>query len=147
MAIQTYPVTSCHLDLPARKISPWQRAFRYCTELSDWGRVAPHPTSEWQCYLAHSVLFFSIRNVRKWQWKREEKENWRILTNQEIYGRVEKPTVIETVRLNRLCWFGHYREWKKIGFPKQYYIWIWEQQDWEVDQDTDGKMRGERMDE
>ena len=40
-----------------------------------------------------------------------------------------------------------YREWKEIEFPKGYYIWIWEQQDWEVDQETDGKMRWERMDE
>jgi hypothetical protein len=31
-----------------------------------------------------------------------------------------------------------YREWKKIEFPKEYYIWIWKQQDWEVDQDLDG---------
>jgi len=36
-----------------------------------------------------------------------EKENWRILTNKEIYARVKKPTVIETIRLNRLCWFGY----------------------------------------
>ena len=36
-----------------------------------------------------------------------EKENWRILTNKEIYAIVKKPTVTETVRLNRLCWFGH----------------------------------------
>jgi hypothetical protein len=36
-----------------------------------------------------------------------EKENWRILTNKEICASVKKPTVIETVRLNRLCWFGH----------------------------------------
>jgi len=28
-----------------------------------------------------------------------EKENWRILTNKEIYARVKKPTIIETVRL------------------------------------------------
>jgi len=35
-----------------------------------------------------------------------EKENWRILTNQEIYASVKKPTVIETIRLNRLRWFG-----------------------------------------
>jgi hypothetical protein len=28
------------------------------------------------------------------------KENWRILTNKEIYGVVEKPTIIETIRLN-----------------------------------------------
>jgi hypothetical protein len=36
-----------------------------------------------------------------------KKENWRILTNKEIYARVKKPTVIETIRLNRLRWFGH----------------------------------------
>ena len=36
-----------------------------------------------------------------------EKENWRILTDKEIYASVKKPTVIETIRLNRLCWFGH----------------------------------------
>ena len=35
------------------------------------------------------------------------KENWRILTNKEICASVKKPTVIETVRLNRLRWFGH----------------------------------------
>jgi len=33
-----------------------------------------------------------------------------------------------------------YREWKKTEFPKEYYIWICEQQDWEVDQEIDGKM-------
>jgi hypothetical protein len=31
-----------------------------------------------------------------------EKENWRILTKIEIYAVVKKPTVTETVRLNRL---------------------------------------------
>jgi len=36
-----------------------------------------------------------------------EKENWRILTNKEIYAIVKKPTIIETIRLNRLHWFGH----------------------------------------
>jgi len=34
-----------------------------------------------------------------------------------------------------------YRELKKIEFPKQYYIQIWEQQDSEVDQEIDGKMK------
>jgi hypothetical protein len=59
-----------------------------------------------------------------------EKENWRILTNKEIYASVKKPTIIEAVRLYKLCWFGHvqrvegnrivcvgldmYREWKEI---------------------------------
>jgi hypothetical protein len=28
--------------------------------------------------------------------------NWRILTNKEIYANVKKPTIIETVKLNRL---------------------------------------------
>jgi hypothetical protein len=28
-----------------------------------------------------------------------EKENWRILTNKEIYVRVKKLTIIETIRL------------------------------------------------
>jgi len=28
-----------------------------------------------------------------------EKENWRILTNKEIYASVKKPTIIETIRL------------------------------------------------
>ena len=36
-----------------------------------------------------------------------EKENWMILTNKEIYSSVKKPTIIETISLNRLCWFGH----------------------------------------
>jgi hypothetical protein len=34
-----------------------------------------------------------------------EKENWRILTNKEIYASVKKPSIIETIRLNRLRWF------------------------------------------
>jgi hypothetical protein len=67
-----------------------------------------------------------------------KKENWRILTNKEIYAMVNNPTIIETVRLNTLCWFGHvqrmeenrivcvgldmYREWKKIEFPKDCYM-------------------------
>jgi hypothetical protein len=36
-----------------------------------------------------------------------EKENWRILTNKEIHAIVKKPNIIETIRLHRLCWFGH----------------------------------------
>jgi len=31
-----------------------------------------------------------------------EKENWRILANKEIYTSVKKPTIIKTIRLNRL---------------------------------------------
>jgi hypothetical protein len=35
-----------------------------------------------------------------------EKENWRILTNKEVYAMVETPTITETMRLNRLRLFG-----------------------------------------
>jgi hypothetical protein len=31
-----------------------------------------------------------------------EKENWRILTNKEIYAMVKKPTTTETIKLKRL---------------------------------------------
>ena len=48
-----------------------------------------------------------------------EKENWRILTNKEIYARVKKPTVIETVRLNRLRWFGHVQRVEGNRIPKR----------------------------
>jgi hypothetical protein len=46
-----------------------------------------------------------------------EKENWRILTNKEIYARVKKLTVIETMRLNRLCWFGHVQKMEENRIP------------------------------
>jgi len=36
-----------------------------------------------------------------------KRENWRILTNKEIYACVKRPTITETIRLNRLRWFGH----------------------------------------
>jgi hypothetical protein len=32
----------------------------------------------------------------------KEKENWRILTNKEIYAIVKERTIIETIRLNRI---------------------------------------------
>ena len=36
-----------------------------------------------------------------------EKENWRILTNEEIYANIKKPTITETISLHILRWFGH----------------------------------------
>jgi len=47
-----------------------------------------------------------------------KKENWRILTNKEIYASVKKPTIIETIRLNRLCWFGHVQRMEENRIPK-----------------------------
>jgi hypothetical protein len=48
-----------------------------------------------------------------------EKENWRILTNKEIYARVKKPTITETVRLNGLRWFGHVQRMEENRIPQK----------------------------
>jgi hypothetical protein len=48
-----------------------------------------------------------------------EKENWGILTNREIYASIKKPTTTETVRLNRLCWFGHVQRVEENRIPKR----------------------------
>jgi hypothetical protein len=48
-----------------------------------------------------------------------EKENWRILTSKEIYASVKKPTIIETIRLNRLCWFWHVQRMEESRIPKR----------------------------
>jgi len=42
-----------------------------------------------------------------------------ILTSKEIYASVKKPTVIETVRLNRLRWFGHVQRVEENRIPKR----------------------------
>jgi hypothetical protein len=48
-----------------------------------------------------------------------EKENWRILTNKEIYALVIKPTITETVRLNRLRCFGHVQRMEENRIKKK----------------------------
>jgi len=48
-----------------------------------------------------------------------KKENWKILTNKEIYATVKKPTVTETIRLNRLHWFGHVQRMEENIIPKK----------------------------
>jgi len=48
-----------------------------------------------------------------------EKENQRILTNKEIYARVKKPTIIETISLNRLRWFGHVQRMEEKTITKR----------------------------
>jgi len=48
-----------------------------------------------------------------------EKENWRLLTNKEIYAIVKKPTITETIRLNRLHWFGHVERMEENRIPKR----------------------------
>jgi hypothetical protein len=41
------------------------------------------------------------------------------MTNEEIYASVKKPTIIETIRLNRLCWFGHVQRIEESSIPKR----------------------------
>ena len=48
-----------------------------------------------------------------------EKENWRMLTNKEIYASVKKPTIIETIRLSKLHWFGHVQRMEENRIPKR----------------------------
>jgi hypothetical protein len=43
----------------------------------------------------------------------------RILTRKEIYAHVKKPTIIETIRLNRLHWFGHVQRMEENRIPKR----------------------------
>ena len=42
-----------------------------------------------------------------------------IITNKEIYASVEKPTITETIRLNRLRWFGHEQRMEENRIPKR----------------------------
>ena len=48
-----------------------------------------------------------------------EKGNWRILTNKEIYASVKKPTITETIKLNRLRWFRHVQKMEENRIPKR----------------------------
>jgi len=48
-----------------------------------------------------------------------EEKNWRILTNKEICASVKKPTIIETIKLNRLHWFGHVQRMEENRIPKR----------------------------
>jgi hypothetical protein len=35
---------------------------------------------------------------------------------------VKKATITETIRFNKLCWFGHVERLEEDGIPKKYYI-------------------------
>jgi hypothetical protein len=48
-----------------------------------------------------------------------KKENWRILTNKEIYADAEKPTITETISLHKLSWFEHVQRIEENRIPKR----------------------------
>ena len=48
-----------------------------------------------------------------------KKKIWRKFTNKEIYASVKKLTIIETIRLNRLRWFGHVQRMEENRIPKR----------------------------
>jgi hypothetical protein len=49
----------------------------------------------------------------------KEKENWRILTNEEVYAMVKNPTITETIRVHRLRWFGHVQRMEENKIHKR----------------------------
>jgi DNA phosphorothioation-dependent restriction protein DptG len=51
-----------------------------------------------------------------------KKENWRTLTNKEIYASVKKPTITETIRLHILHWFVRIiggEEWQEKVYNRE----------------------------
>jgi hypothetical protein len=51
-----------------------------------------------------------------------EKENWMMLTNKEMYTIVKKPTITQTIGLHRLRWFGHVLRMEENRVPKRVYM-------------------------
>jgi hypothetical protein len=47
------------------------------------------------------------------------KQNCRILTNEEIYAIVKKPTITETISKQKLRWFGHVQRMDENRIPKR----------------------------
>ena len=41
------------------------------------------------------------------------------ISSKDVYAVVKKPTIIETVRLNRLCWCGHVQRMEENRIPKR----------------------------
>jgi hypothetical protein len=69
-----------------------------------------------------------------------EKENWTISTNKGIYVIVKYPTITETIRLQRLRWFGHIQRMGENRFPKRVLYMKFESTEPRGNQEIDGKM-------
>jgi hypothetical protein len=48
-----------------------------------------------------------------------KKENWRILTDKEMYVIVQKSTITETIRLHRLFWFELVQRMEENRLPQR----------------------------
>jgi hypothetical protein len=64
-----------------------------------------------------------------------------ILTNKGIYVIPKKPVITETKRLYRLHWFGYVKRMEENIIPKRVIYINWKQQDQEVDQEIDDRMK------
>ena len=63
-----------------------------------------------------------INNVNRWKIRYTVityYEQYNSTTNKEIYARFKKCTTIETIRLNRLHWFGHVQRMEENRIPKE----------------------------
>jgi hypothetical protein len=49
----------------------------------------------------------------------DKKGNWRILTNENIYAIVRKPTITETIWLHRSRWCGHVQRMEENIIPNR----------------------------
>jgi hypothetical protein len=47
------------------------------------------------------------------------------VSSTQIYASVKKPTIIETIRLNRLRWFGHVQRMEENRIPKRVLYMNW----------------------
>jgi hypothetical protein len=48
-----------------------------------------------------------------------EKKNWRILNDKEIYAIVKNPAMTDAIRLHRLHWFGHVQRMEENRIPQR----------------------------
>ena len=111
-SVLSYTYIACLVDT-------WVWHFR----LSVWSQRLGFSSADCLCFwvrLDDQNTFASFCRIICWQAVYDrEKENWRILTNKEIYASVKKPPIIETIRLNRLRWFGHVQRMEENRVPKR----------------------------
>jgi hypothetical protein len=58
----------------------------------------------------------------------------------KIYAIVKKPTITETIRLHRICWFGDVQRMEENRTPKRV-LYMNLEKDKEEDHEINGKMQ------